>query len=48
MGSSTIRGFLYLEQDWTEDIYEDDYFRVYRKHDYSEIADRWYYYEKVY
>lgn len=48
VGSSTIRGFLYLEQDWTEDIYEDDYFRVYRKHDYSEIADRWYYYEKVY
>lgn len=48
VGSSTIRGFLYLEQDWTDDIYEDDYFRIYRKYDHSEIANHWHYYEKVY
>lgn len=48
VGSSTIRGFLYLEQDWTEAIYEDDYFRVYRKYDHGEIADHWHYYEMVY
>lgn len=39
------QGFLYIDQDLTEDITEYTYFKVYRSRDYSEITDNWYYYD---
>lgn len=47
-GSSDVKGFLYLEQDMTEDIFEYDYFSWRRRYDYSEIMDHWYYYNISY
>lgn len=47
-GSSEIKGFLYLEQDFTDNIFEYDYFKVYRSYNYSEITDNWYYFDKSY
>lgn len=42
------KGFLYLEQDLSEDINEYSVFRPYRTHDYSEIIDHWYYFDIFY
>lgn len=42
------QGFLYIDQDLTEDITEYTYFKVYRRRDYSEIMDNWYYYDISY
>lgn len=47
-GSSDEKGFLYLEQDMTEDIFEYGYFCWCRRYDYSEIMDNWYYYNISY
>lgn len=46
-GSGSESGFLYLKQEWTDDIFEYDNFKGWRKYDHSEIADHWYYYEKI-
>lgn len=48
VGSSDAKGFLYLEQDMTEDIFEYGYFCWRRSYDYSEITDNWYYYNISY
>lgn len=44
-GSSDIKGFFYLEQDMTEDIFTSDYFGWHRGYEYSEIMEHWYYYD---
>ena len=43
--SGGCKGFLYLDQELTEDIAEYSYFHPYRSRDYSEITDNWYYYD---
>lgn len=43
--SGGYKGFLYLDQELTEDIAEYSYFHPYRSRDYSEITDNWYYYD---
>lgn len=48
VASSDVKGFLYLEQDMTEDIFEYGYFCWRRKYGYSEIMDNWYYYNISY
>ena len=47
-GSSDVKGFFYLDQDLTEDIFQYGYFKPYRSHDYSEITDNWYYFDMIY
>lgn len=48
VGSSDVKGFFYLDQDFTEDIFTYGYFKPYRSHDYSEITDNWYYFDISY
>lgn len=43
--SGSEQGFFYLDQDFSEDINEYSYFKVYRHCDYSEITDNWYSYD---
>lgn len=47
-GSSDEKGFFYLEGGLPENIFEYNYFTVYRIYDYSEITDNWYYYNISY
>lgn len=46
-GSGSESGFLYLKEEWTDDIFEYDNFKGWRKYNHSEIADHWHYYEKM-
>lgn len=46
--SADIKGFFYLEQDLTEDIFEYGCFDPYYVYDYGEITDNWYYFEMMY
>lgn len=43
--SAEIKGFFYLEQDLTENVFEYGYFKPYYINNYSEIIDNWYYFE---
>lgn len=47
VGSGSESGFVYLEQDWSDDIFEYDNFKGWRKYDHSEITDHWHYYKLV-
>lgn len=47
VGSGSESGFVYLEQDWSDDIFEYDNFKGWRKYDHSKITNHWHYYKLV-
>ena len=48
VGSSDTQGCFYLTGGVPENLFEYNYFTVYRVYDYSEITDNWYYFDISY
>lgn len=47
-GSSSEKGFIYMPQGMPDNIFEDNFFKVYRHKSCENIVDDWYSYERDY